>query len=202
MMKKVVITSTLMLVSAVVTGSAMSYPNGYAQGLSSSDSSSSSLSASPSSSNSIQSEPNLKERLIEGIVQLKSNPQARENFISARNQKLYNREHILKTIQTLLNSLPVAELQQALSKRDIIVDKSIEEVQDLMEKKQLTSKEMIIIGLIRIAQLDKNGLFLNSISEINPKCIEDAEEKDRNRSQQPLPRRKNSVYGTTFLVKG
>lgn len=58
---------------------------------------------------------------------------------------------------------------------------TIYQIQHAMENREITSKELIMFYLFRIAKYDQGGIKLNSILEINPEAIFIAEGLDQER---------------------
>jgi amidase len=78
-------------------------------------------------------------------------------------------------------------------------EKTITELQDLMDKKKLTSKELVHYFLKRIDQYDKDGPKLNSVLQINPDALSIAEECDERRSETG---NRSPIFGIPVLLKG
>ncbi|HYK75176.1 MAG TPA: amidase [Pseudoneobacillus sp.] len=79
-----------------------------------------------------------------------------------------------------------------------LIEATIEQMQEKMESGELTSKELVLMYLNRIAKLDQNGPKLKSILEVNPEALHiaaalDAERKDQG-SRGPL-------HGIPVLIK-
>lgn len=70
---------------------------------------------------------------------------------------------------------------------------TINEIQVAMENEEITSKELVMYYLYRIAKYDQDGPKINSILEINPDAIFIAEALDYERKQLVL-----EVHCTVF----
>jgi amidase len=75
---------------------------------------------------------------------------------------------------------------------------TIVHLQEAMVSGELTSKDVVLIYLDRIAQYDKQGVALNSILEINPDALQIAEALDVERAKKG-PR--GPLHGIPVLVK-
>ena len=63
-----------------------------------------------------------------------------------------------------------------------VVELSIVEMRELLEKGAVTSVELVCAYLNRIAYYDRTGLCLHAIAVLDPSCLEQAAESDRRRS--------------------
>lgn len=79
-----------------------------------------------------------------------------------------------------------------------IVEATIPEIQAALEAGEITSHQLVLMYLERIADHDKNGLTINSVLEINPDALFIAESLDVERSLQG-PR--GPMHGIPVLVK-
>ncbi|PLT29940.1 amidase family protein [Peribacillus deserti] len=79
-----------------------------------------------------------------------------------------------------------------------LVEATIDEMQGKMESGQLTSKELTLLYLQRIADYDKSGPEINSVLEINPDALQIAEALDAERAAKG-PR--GPLHGVPILVK-
>lgn len=77
-------------------------------------------------------------------------------------------------------------------------ERNIHELQAAMEKGELTSKELVMFYLYRIAKFDQDGPTLNSILEINPDALFIAEGLDHERKTKG-PR--GPLHGIPVLLK-
>lgn len=75
---------------------------------------------------------------------------------------------------------------------------TIPQLQTAMSEGRLTSRELVLMYLERIAQYDKQGVKINSIMEINPDAIHIAEALDEERKQKG-PR--GPLHGIPVLLK-
>ncbi|MGV3466157.1 MAG: amidase family protein [Heyndrickxia sp.] len=79
-----------------------------------------------------------------------------------------------------------------------LVEATISEMQEKMQEGELTSKELVLMYLHRIAQLDKLGPSINSILEVNPDAVQIAAGLDAERKQKG-PR--GPLHGIPVLIK-
>lgn len=77
-------------------------------------------------------------------------------------------------------------------------EKTIGELQSLMEKGELSSIELVDFYLDRIAQVDKEGVKINSILELNPDVREIAEAFDAERNEK---KSRGPLHGIPILLK-
>lgn len=75
---------------------------------------------------------------------------------------------------------------------------TIREIQEAMEKGDLTSKELVLYYLYRIALYDQDGTAINSILEINPDAIFIAEGLDHERKTMGA---RGPLHGIPVLLK-
>lgn len=64
---------------------------------------------------------------------------------------------------------------------------TINDIQNAMDKGDLTSKELVMYYLDRIAKFDQGEPYLNSVLEINPDAIFIAEALDHERIRKGSP---------------
>lgn len=76
---------------------------------------------------------------------------------------------------------------------------TILELQDAMNKGEVTSRELIMYYMYRIATFDQSGPMINSIMEINPDAIFIAEALDQERK---LLGARSPLHGVPVLLKG
>ena len=79
-----------------------------------------------------------------------------------------------------------------------IVEATIPEMQAALRSGAITSKQLVQLYLERIDKYDRNGLKLNSIRHLNPRALEIAEEKDRERTAGHA---KGPLFGIPVLLK-
>lgn len=80
-----------------------------------------------------------------------------------------------------------------------IQDKTIDELQELMDRGDLKSIELVLYYLERIERYDKKGPELKAILQINPEAQKIAEECDRMRNKGE---KKSPLLGIPVLLKG
>ena len=79
-----------------------------------------------------------------------------------------------------------------------VMERSIEDLQQAMQSRQVTSRQLIDIYLARIAQYDKQGPALNAIKTINQRAQDAADALDAERATHG-PR--GMLHGIPILVK-
>jgi amidase len=79
-----------------------------------------------------------------------------------------------------------------------LIESSIIELQELMDKGQLTAKELVEIYLERIEKIDVNGPKLNAVIELNPDAYIIADELDKERLQKG---KRSILHGIPIMVK-
>jgi amidase len=82
--------------------------------------------------------------------------------------------------------------------RDVVVEASVADLQKAMRSGRLTSKALTRRYLARIKAIDKAGPRLNSVIEVNPDALKDAEALDRERKAKG-PR--GPMHGIPVLLK-
>src|SRR5438128_1993929 len=103
---------------------------------------------------------------------------------------------LLLAVSALAGAAP--EMAMSASARDRVVEASVDDLQAAMKKGRLTSKELVQAYLARIRAIDKAGPKLNSVIEVNPDALEDAEALDRERREKG-PR--GPLHGIPVLLK-
>lgn len=79
-----------------------------------------------------------------------------------------------------------------------LLEATVDELQDRMESREITSKELVLLYMERIGQIDKQGLSINSILEVNPDALHIAAALDAERKKQG-PR--SALHGIPVLLK-
>ena len=75
---------------------------------------------------------------------------------------------------------------------------TIDELQQKMQNGELTSRSITEMYLKRIEAIDKNGVALNSVIELNPDAITIAETMDKERKEGKL---RSAMHGIPVLIK-
>lgn len=123
---------------------------------------------------------------------------AGRHFLSSKMQTskeeviMYDND-VVKTIDSQLENLPIEEIRK---KDKLIMEKSIDEIQESIKKGELTYTELTAFYMDRIKSFDKAKKGLNSVMEINPNAISEAKKLDLEKSDN-----KNPMYGIPVLVK-
>ncbi len=79
-----------------------------------------------------------------------------------------------------------------------MLEATIPQLQERLEKGEITSLELVIYYLKRIAQIDSDGPQLNSVLEVNPDALQIAEALDHERKQKGA---RGPLHGIPVLVK-
>ena len=91
----------------------------------------------------------------------------------------------------------MSEERQAVVDRVDVVELGIAEMLDLLERGEVTSVELVVAYLNRIAYYDRTGLCLHAVAVLDPTCLEQAAASDaRRRAGQAGP-----LEGIPFTVK-
>lgn len=80
----------------------------------------------------------------------------------------------------------------------ILPEWTIAELQEKMESGELTARRLAELYLERINTVDKNGPYLNSVIEVNPDAIENAETLDGERQAGKV---RSALHGIPILIK-
>jgi amidase len=81
---------------------------------------------------------------------------------------------------------------------DWLPEATIDDMQEKMNNGELTSKELVLMYLRRIASFDKNGPKINSILEVNPDALQIASGLDAERQTKGL---RSPLHGIPILIK-
>lgn len=79
-----------------------------------------------------------------------------------------------------------------------IVEATLPEIQAALDSGEITSRQLVLMYLERIADHDKNGLTINSVLEINPDALFIAESLDVERQLQGS---RGPLHGIPVLLK-
>lgn len=98
---------------------------------------------------------------------------------------------------------PVRPLAASLSggpapQVDDLLEHSVAELGALMQRGALTSRELTQRFLTRIAQMDKTGVAINAVIELNPDALAMAEQRDAARKTGATP---GPMHGIPVLIK-
>lgn len=89
--------------------------------------------------------------------------------------------------------------QEVVKRRPFMIEEAtISEMQKAMKTGQVTSKGLVQMYLDRIENFDKSGPKLNSILEINPEALHEAEASDVKRSVNPDV---GPLFGVPLIIK-
>lgn len=117
-------------------------------------------------------------------------------FIEAPQEAIqYNQAKVVDMINAQLEGIDVEKIRL---KKDLILEKTIFELQEIIANGQLTYTELTVFYLDRIRLLDQKEKGLNAIAEVNPKAVEIAKECDKNKD---LFAEKTVLYGMPVTLK-
>lgn len=111
------------------------------------------------------------------LVWLNSLLPASEERISFRN------DHLIKIIDDQLKGI---DIEAVKSKSQLIEQKSIKEIQDLIKNQKITYEELVAYYLINIKEKDQSPNGNNAVSEVNPGAIDEARAYDSMEADLPL----------------
>ncbi len=97
-------------------------------------------------------------------------------------------------VRPLAASLPRGPAPQL----DDLLEHSVAELGALMQRGALTSRELTQRFLTRIAQMDKTGVALNAVIELNPDALAMAEQRD---AERKTGARVGPMHGIPVLIK-
>lgn len=80
----------------------------------------------------------------------------------------------------------------------ILPEWTISELQEKMESGELTARRLAELYLERIAAVDKNGPYLNSVIEVNPDALEIADQLD---AERQAGKARGALHGIPILIK-
>lgn len=112
---------------------------------------------------------------------------------TAKEEVIMYDNDVVKTIDSQLENLPIEEIRK---KDKLIMEKSIDEIQESIKKGELTYTELTAFYLDRIKTYDKAEKGLNSVMAVNPNAISEAKKLDAEKAEN-----KNPMYGIPVLVK-
>ena len=110
--------------------------------------------------------------LVIGIITyVKANIPPGEEWIS------YQNDEVIQIIDAQLQGIDMESVVK--EKSGYIVEKSIHEIQQEVEKGNLSYEEITAVCLYRIKTMDQKENGLNSVITINPDAMEEARNRDR-----------------------
>ncbi|EED2629519.1 amidase [Listeria monocytogenes] len=121
------------------------------------------------------------------------NNESKTDTAPNKNMSFYDKERVMAPINAQLANLNLEVLEE---KEPLVVGADITKLRNLIATKQLSYKELAGIYLNRIKKYDQNGITLNSISEINPSIIAEAEQLDKLAETNTSP-----LYGMPVVLK-
>ncbi|XQY92701.1 amidase [Metabacillus sp. HB246100] len=83
-------------------------------------------------------------------------------------------------------------------KNDWLVEATITDLQNKLDKNEITSKELVLMYMARIAEIDQSGPSINSIIEINPEALQIAQALDYERQTKGA---RGPLHGIPVVIK-
>lgn len=105
----------------------------------------------------------------------------------------FKQDKIIQTIDSMLEGL---DLEAIRAKRDLILDKSLEELQVAIASGQLSYHDLTAFYLDRIRRIDQKDRGSNAYITINPRALEDASALDLENASE-----KSMLYGMPVAIK-
>ena len=99
---------------------------------------------------------------------------------------------------TLALSLILASSLATQAERFDAFEKTIPELQDAMERGDVTSVELVCQYLARIEAFDRRGPKLNAMIYVNPRALDDAAALDKERSERGS---RGPLHGIPIILK-
>ena len=129
--------------------------------------------------------------LIGIITYVKANIPPGEEWIS------YQNDEVIQIIDAQLQGIDMESVVK--EKSGYIVEKSIHEIQQEVEKGNLSYEEITAVCLYRIKTMDQKENGLNSVITINPDAMEEARNRDREYRRDQGSR--SELYGIPVMLK-
>ena len=108
---------------------------------------------------------------------------------------MVSRIRITAMKQALLLFLTAAASLSAQAQPFTVVEATIPQAQALMREKRLTSRELVLQSLVRIATYDAK---LNAVITVNPRALEEADALDRERAAGKV---RGPLHGIPIALK-
>src|SRR5687768_866437 len=105
---------------------------------------------------------------------------------------------VVSACETRVKSQPPIGNNGRLTDTFALNEMSVEDLQKTMEQGQYTARTIVEMYLKRIVDLDRGGIKLNSIIELNPDALMIAEERDDERKSGTV---RGPLHGIPFLLK-
>lgn len=83
-------------------------------------------------------------------------------------------------------------------KNEWLIEATIDDIQKKLDSGEITSKELVMMYLGRIAEVDRSGPVINSVIEINPEALHIAAALDAERKHHG---RRGPLHGVPVLIK-
>tara|TARA_Y100000814_G_scaffold10156_1_gene8217 strand:- start:360 stop:2063 length:1704 start_codon:yes stop_codon:yes gene_type:complete len=139
----------------------------------------------------------LSESEIQMLTQLGEHPDESMRY-KLLNSRLREKSSLWEPFQEELDGLSEADY---VSLRELIVEKSIIELQEAVNSGQLSYEELVIFYIYRIRRMESDGdRFINGVISLNPSAIERARRLDEIRETNGTLA-ENSIFGIPVLLK-
>ena len=110
--------------------------------------------------------------------------------------KIINKDSLWKPFENDLSAFSEEKYEEV---KALVFEKSIPEIQQAIDKDSLTYEEVALFYLSRIRKYDReNELSLNSVISLNPDLLEEAREKDQQKSKAA---NHHPIFGIPVLLK-
>ena len=110
--------------------------------------------------------------------------------------KIINNDSLWKPFEADLSEFSTEVYEEV---KALVFEKSIPEIQQAIDNDKLTYEELALFYLTRINEYDRdNELSLNSVISLNPNLIEEAREKDQQKSKAA---NHHPIFGIPVLLK-
>lgn len=138
--------------------------------------------------------------------QIKSNTQTENTQGETGQSKEENIIYDNNVIEMINSQMSGIELDKVRSKKNLIMEKSIEDIQKSIAKGELTYTDLTAFYLDRIKTYDKSKNGINAVMEVNPNAISDAKRLDREYLEAKKKGEKsisdmNRMFGIPVLLK-
>ena len=121
---------------------------------------------------------------------------AQEMEFKVLDSKFIDNDSLWRPFQADLDEFSTEVYEEVKS---LVYEKSIPEIQEAIAAGNLTYEELALFYLTRIKEYDRdNDLSLNSVIALNPNLIEEAKQKDKQKSKSG---KDHPIYGIPVLLK-
>ncbi|MUP46260.1 amidase [Gramella sp. BOM4] len=133
---------------------------------------------------------------VENQVDTVSTDSVEEMEFKVVDSKFIDQDEMWKPFESDLSGFSTEVYEEV---KALVFEKSIPEIQQSIEEGKLTYEEVALFYLTRIREYDReNDLSLNSVISLNPDLIQEARQKDQQRSATS---QRHPIYGIPVLLK-